>query len=410
MLVLALTLFSPLIITLAFIVYIWTRFQRAPACRSDVSKVTSLQAGTRTMAEVMEILDSIPFRASVPGPISTMLSTLIDLVPSALAKTRVTAGIVYPYPSTFEPIVLESHDGTPICGHLALQSDATRRPAVILASGSRVSKNSHWLLSLALEAYHDWGFHVMAVDLRNRGDSGRCSEAPSSLGYRESDDIMAAAEYLESFGIVSTVGVCGEGMAAAAALLAAGRSKLNRPLGGGVVAIGAYAEAGSEVERLSGPGAFSLLSSARRLLARALWLFRILAGMPEASLDLREYIREVPCQYYEIEEADLYRKASPARIMSEMKIPCLLLHAEDDLMSPVENARALLDAADENPMVAAMIVPCGGHALYGPATGKWFRLALETFFTYWGEYGSQTDGIFELAGIEGIEIFGNPDN
>lgn len=408
-LALVIVVFSPLLITIAFIVHVLTRFRGGPRSVDAASRAMERTAGVKTMSEAVEIVEGIPFRASLPGPLSTALNMIIDLVPAALSTTRVTAGLIYPYPRVFEPIMLESQDGTPVCGHLALQTGEAPKPAVIFVSDSPASKNAGWLLSLALEAFYEWGFHVLALDLRNLGDSGRYSEAPTSWGYRESDDIMAAAEYLESLEIVSTVGVFGAGMAASSSLIAAGRSRLDRPLSGGVVALGAYADAASEVERLSSLGGLSVLSSAGRLLGRALLFFKTLAGGPRAFFDAGTYTREVSCQYYEMGEGDLYSKASPVKMMSEIEVPCLLVHAQDDVVSPVCDAHALLEAAGDNPMVAAVIVHAGGHSLYGPATRKWLHNIVEAFFTYWGEFGLPPDDLL-LSGIDSMDIFGNPDN
>lgn len=405
-----LTALSPLLITLGFIIYVWTRFRGAPAKQTDNRQPLERTAGMKTMSEAMELLRAIEFRKSFPGPLSTAISLFIDLVPSALSASRITAGLVYPYPPAFEPIMLESQDGTPVCGHLALQPVDMQRPALILANGGAASKNSGWLLSLALRAFYNWGFHVLAIDLRNHGDSGRFSEAPTSWGYRESDDILAAADYLDTLDIVSTVGVCGTSMAASAALVAAGRSRLDRPLAGGVVGVGAYADAGSEVERLAGRNPLEAAAWLRRLMQRALMFVKTLADGPRAFFDPRRYTREVACQYYEINEVDLYRKASPVKTMAGIEVPCLLIHARDDMISPVGDAQMLLEAAGENPMVEALIVPAGGHEIYGPATRKWFQQTLETFFTYWGEFGLPPDDGLGLAGIGSMDFFGNPDN
>jgi len=153
-----------------------------------------------------------------------------------------------------------------------------------------------------------------------------------------------------------------------------------------------------------------MLSTARRLLSRVLLLFKTLAGGPKGFFDPKVYTREVSCQYYEMGEGDLYSKASPVKMMSEIEVPCLLLHASDDVVSPVGEVHALLDAAGENPMVAAAIVHAGGHSLHGPATRKWLHSVVKTFFNYWGEFGLPPDDLLGLAGIDSMEIFGNPDN
>jgi hypothetical protein len=111
-----LTVLSPLLITAGFILYVWTRF-RGQARRSGMEDPLERTLGVRTMSEAVELLEGIPFKPKMPGPLSSAISIAMDLVPSALATTRITAGLVYPYPRAFEPIMLESQDGTPVCGH-----------------------------------------------------------------------------------------------------------------------------------------------------------------------------------------------------------------------------------------------------------------------------------------------------
>ncbi len=401
--------FFPLVIAAVIAAYILARFRGMPRAPEGLDFPASGPGDMGTMAEVMDVLEAIPFKAWLPGPLSTVMPMLVDALPSALSMTRITAGLLYPYPAAFKPIMLESRDGTPICGHLAMQPADTRRPALVLASGAYASKNSGWFLSLATRAFYRWGFHVLALDLRNLGDSGRFSDAPTSWGYRESDDVLAAAEYLESIELVSTVGACGIGMAASAALIAAGRSPADGPLRGGVVAVSPFADASDAVRRLSGrqgraPG------GTRRLLKRIGLFLKTLADGPRPFFNPRDYTREVSCQYYEVDESDLYRKASPLKTMSEIEVPCLLLHALDDAVAPADDSRALLEAAGENPMVAALVAPSGGHSLYGPSTRGWFHKVLEAFFSYWGEFEVGPYDLLGLAGIDSMDIHGNPNN
>jgi len=206
--------------------------------------------------------------------------------------------------------MVESQDGTPVCGLLAMQPQVDERPALIVAHGLFGSKNSYAMQQLALKAYYDWGFHVLALDLRNFGDSSRFSEAPSSWGYRESDDIIAAAEYLDSLQHVSTVGVCGLSMGAASALLAAGRSKLDGPLSGGVVALNGYADAERQLEYVCAAPGFSPDAVAVWFAFRALLAVKTFLGGPRLFADLRRYNREVASQYYELGARDILSKAS----------------------------------------------------------------------------------------------------
>jgi predicted alpha/beta-fold hydrolase len=408
---LALAALLPLAAPALLILYIRARFRGAGA-RVGTRVPAPLQRtpGVKTMSEAMELLKGVPFKSSVPTPAARAAYQLLDLVPAALNSSRATAGLVYPYPEVFEPVMVESADGTPICGLLAMQPGQAERPALMLVHGLFGSKNSYYIQALALRAYYGWGFHVFAIDLRNFGDSSRFSDAPTSWGYRESDDILAAAGYLEAFQRVSTVGVCGASMGATAAILAASRSRLDGPIAGGVVALNGYAVAGRATEQVSTVSGLSLESLVNWVAFRLMMGVKTLFGGPRPIGDLRSYTREVAAQYYEVSDEELYRKASPLNVVGDLEVPCLIVHSLDDQVVPVTEAYDMLAAAVDNPMVDALVVPSGGHVLYQIACAGWFYRSLETFFTYWAEFGPEEGRLSGASGTDTMDTFGNPNN
>ena len=358
------------------------------------------------MSEVMGLLKEVPFKKRLPRWLAALAFAAAESLPCLLGINRVTSGVVYPYPPVFEPVMFESQDGTPLCGYLAVQPSSDPGPSLILAHGLFSSKNSAAVQALALRAYYRWGFHVLALDLRNHGDSSRLSGAPTSLGYRESDDILAAARFLASIDRVNTVAVVGTGIGASSALLAAGRTTPDRPLAGGVVAVNGYARASREAEFLSATGRPWSPAYAIRLRFGLVLLLKTVTCGPRPVTDLRRYIREVAAQYYEISEEELYRKASPAGAVSAIEVPCLIIHSRDDPVIPVAEARELEALASENPMVGVLVAPAGGHAMYQAVSPGWFYTVLETFLRYWGEEGER-DSMVEN---DTMDMYGNPDN
>lgn len=405
---LALAALAPLVVTLGLILYITIRYRGAGRLAPLHIEFKARTAGVKTMAEVMEAVRQIPFRPLISRGLASFALFLRDLVPVTLNTNRLTSGIVYPYPEVFEPVIMESGDGTPVCGVLAIQPGGERRPALILVHGLFSSKNTYLILSLALKAYCDWGFHVFALDLRNFGDSSRFSEAPTSWGYRESEDILAAAEYLNSLDRVTTVGVFGCSMGASSSLLAASRSRLDRPISGGVVAVSGHADARRIVDHIS--------TISRPLAERFVnWLVFHLALLvktamegPRPMADFRRYTREVSSQYYEMSDEELYTCASPVNFMEKIEVPCLIIHAKDDTIVPIEEADELYGAASGNPMVDLVVTPKGGHGLHQAVCPKWFYETLETFFLYWGEFGLGPEGY--QTDFDRMDILGNPDN
>lgn len=407
--VLLVAVFSPLLATCAIVIRTMARYRgRQPASVPGTACGGGKRPGVKTMSEVMELLDEVPFEPRIGRVLGTLAVTVAETVPMALNASRTTAGLIYPYPDTFEPVIMESQDGTPICGLLAMQQGGEVRPAIIVVHGLFGSKNNLGIMSVALRAYYEWGFHVFALDLRNFGDSSRFSDAPTSWGFRESDDILAAAEYLESIDRVSTVGVCGVSMGASSALIAAARSRVDGPLAGGVVALNGYSDAHvivDHISRRSLPGPEGLVVW---LTFKLLLFVKTALSGPRRITDFRRYTTEVSSQYYEISDSELYRKASPVNSVSEIEVPCLIIHASDDPVVPVSHAEDLAAASKDNPMVAVKLVPKGVHALYQVVSPGWFYSTLESFFTYWGESGVCPEG--SPAGLDTTEMFGNPDN
>jgi predicted alpha/beta-fold hydrolase len=400
---------SPLLATSLVIIYLRIRYKSAGLWEKDgLGQAKLYNPRIQTMSEAMEILKEIPFSKTVPAPLAKFANWLIETAPAALNEVRGLAGLIYPYPEAFNPVIVESGDGTPLCGVLGMQPGEAKKPALLFVHGLFGSKNAFNIHALALRAYYDWGFHVYAMDLRNFGDSSRFSEAPTSWGYRESDDVLAVVEYLESMSRVTTVGVCGVSMGAASAVLAAGRSGTSRQLAGGIVALNCYADARRAIERMSGVSRLSLKSFTARLFLRLMTSFKAFGGGPRPIGDLRSYTREVAAQYYEISEEELYREASPVNIIGEIDVPCLIMHSLDDRIVSVAEAYDLLATSVDNPMVDALIVPSGGHAIYQLTNPTWFHKTLETFFTYWAELCPEGGQYTGTSGTDTIGTFGNP--
>ena len=392
---------SPLIICLSLLVGMVLRVRRRPTPGAPVDVEGARRAGVKTMSESMELLERLPFGRRVPGWLSATLAWSVDLVPQVLDTSKLTSGFIYPYPGPFEPVMVESFDGTPVCGLLAMQSGPGAAPALIVAHDLFDSKNGHAARSIALRAYYRWGFHVLALDLRGAGDSGRFASSPVTLGFREGDDILAAASYLDGMERVSTVAACGSGSGGAAALIAAASSRVDGPLSGGAVAINAHSDARREADRLSAGGGAPLTVRVR---ARALLFLRTALSGPRRLADLNDYIRQVSSQYYESGQDAIFRGASAGASVCEIEVPCLVLHSLDDRVVPVSEAYDLMAQALGNPMVGSRIVPGGGHALYRFTNRRWLYSTLETFLVYWGEFLS------EDRETDDISVFENPDN
>jgi dipeptidyl aminopeptidase/acylaminoacyl peptidase len=157
------------------------------------------------------------------------------------------------------------------------------------------------------------GFVVVAIDLRNHGNSA--DFGPVTLGAAESDDVLATLRYLSAraacWGIdPRKIGLRGESMGGATCLIAAARDTENR-----VAAIwtdSAYGCAVTAVtDFLSFVGIWRILGPAVRF-----WMSRI------TGLSL--------CQ------------ASPIKFLDRIRCPVCVVHSVDDRMLPVRHYESLI--------------------------------------------------------------------
>jgi uncharacterized protein len=95
-------------------------------------------------------------------------------------------------------------------------------PAVVVVHGYTACRRDGWVL-LAAGMLHRHGFAVLAIDLRNHGDSGRTGGRHTG-GIRESADVLGAWDWLASVQHLppEAVGLFGISLGAASVVIAAG--------------------------------------------------------------------------------------------------------------------------------------------------------------------------------------------
>ncbi len=68
--------------------------------------------------------------------------------------------------------------------------------------------------------------------------------------------------------------------------------------------------------------------------------------------------------------ADYYRQCSAAAFLGDIRVPTLVLHAQDDPFIPFRAFDA--DAFERNPRIALLAPPHGGHVAFLGRSGSWF--------------------------------------
>jgi hypothetical protein len=205
--------------------HFWMRLKFHSMLQGGVPEGPHFDIGEqRGMSDITGRLSKVPFKgpsATIPGlgRAAVMNSGLLFLNAS-----RATAGIMYPYPEEFENVVIESFDGTPLAAAVGIHKDGKPRPAIVISHGFMGSKNDHYIIDTALTAFSEWGFNVLGIDLRNFGRSQCLAHGPTTAGWKESEDLLAAAKYLSERPEVTSVGITGFSMGAGSTILAACRA------------------------------------------------------------------------------------------------------------------------------------------------------------------------------------------
>ncbi len=226
---------------------------------------------------------------------------------------------------TVEEITFTTEDGLTLCGWY-LRHEAPR-DLLIICHGYAMSR--HELLDLA-QALRARGHAVLLFDFRGHGTSGG---RRSTIGYRESGDVIAAIDYLQTRPELTglPIGVAGISMGAAASLLAAAREP-----------------------RIAAVAADSS--------------FAALAESATGSLRQLCHAAAVPLSPLIIHFSELLTRARIG-----------IIHDSNDTFIPVRNALALHDAASEP---KALWIKAGrGHASLWACCAAEYVERLDGFFT-----------------------------
>lgn len=355
-------------------------------------------AGGGNLADLLTRLKDVPFSPSwTRGAMNAVVGNSFLLF---LNAARATSAVAYPYPGEFEEAVIESFDGTPLSAVVGIHNDGSRRPALIVSHGFMGSKNDHYIIDTLLTAYSEWGFNVLGIDLRNFGASQRLSHAPTTAGWKEAEDLLAAARYLSERPEVTSVGLAGFSMGAGSVMRAAFASGEYPYLTGGAIAWNGYADSGRMIEYISTRPpvvhpffpvylGFRLMHRIRREDMKGYVTDpdqRRFLDDSFGATDFRGYVEKIAAPHYGVSVEEYYRRSSPREFMARVEVPLLVIHAEDDPICPASEMTELAKAAEGNPNVEVWMLPTGSHCLFQYLDRNWYDTVMREFFSYWATW------------------------
>lgn len=333
-----------------------------------------------------------------------------------------------PYPAPFMRVEIPSADGTVIRGWLGLQQ--SRRPGLLMVPGMFSSKDDTIHKGKAIRIWRRWNYNVLIIELRGFGLS---QYSPNTPGWKEAEDVLAAARFLSSFNSVGDVGVIGESLGATAALLAAAQEGLLEAeglarLSGEAVPIQPPPETGEEEggwrlpgidpalapsggtdpAHLEAPGAmprrvirsvlaFSPFSEPRgavehinRMPARRDPFYHVQRLFVQLlswhtggqHRDFLEYMQD-SAHHYGVSLETVYARSALAEAAHLIRCPALIIHAEDDPTIPVAHARRLQERIRDRDNLQVWILPWGRHVEFDLLDHRWYWRVVGRFMAQW---------------------------
>jgi predicted alpha/beta-fold hydrolase len=344
------------------------------------------QPRERSMDALMADLEAIPHGLR-HSEAAMARKGLADISSFVLAQHREAANLGYAYPSQFSDHVFQGADDEHVAAAVGLQR-APGRPGLVVVHGLFSSRRFDYVRQIAVHAYYEWGFNVLALDLRSFGLTNLTSQAPTTVGWKEGEDVVAAGRYLRQLG-ATTVGALGISLGASAVLGACDAEDPDGALDGGILAISPPADVKAMAKRLSRR---LPLSHPAYAINRGFWAMltsRIREAGWEGIDDFVDPIERVSAPYYGVEAEELWRRASAKERIADARVPVLVLHPEDDQVIPIDHARMLDEAARENDLVRVWMLAGGGHGAIDAVDRDWFYAVTRGFFERWARYGER---------------------
>ncbi len=249
------------------------------------------------------------------------------------------------------PIELESRDGFDLYGYISLpKSGATPPPLIVNPHGGPIGPRDNWGFKGETQLLVEAGFAVLQINFRGSGGFGKnlLNAGLKTWGSDIQHDIIDATKYAIEEGMVDGNRICiyGGSFGGYSALMAPLIEPELFKCAAGFV--GVY-----DLPYLYESGDIPLRKSGIGFLERAI-------GRDQAQL----------------------RAFSPVYRASELNLPIMIIHGEEDPRAPVEHAYAMMNALDAaNKPYRKLMFKKEGHGLYDPAARNDMYKQLVAFFS-----------------------------
>jgi predicted alpha/beta-fold hydrolase len=260
-----------------------------------------------------------------------------------------------------------------ILAHCHWQSERWSRPTLIALHGLNGSSGAHYMRGIAAKAFAR-GMNVVRLNQRNCGDTEHLSAGLFHSGLTH--DARHVIEELTGVDGLSSVALAGYSLGGNLALKLAGEYGDAPPAAlKAVAAVSPILEISACVRALERPGNFLYQwNFVRDLKARMRRKEKLRPGHFDLSKlnaikTVREFDDAYTAPHFGFNDAeDYYHRASALRLIDRVRVPTLIITAEDDPFVP---SQPFFDpTVTANPAITLRVTEHGGHCGFvGPASG-----------------------------------------
>jgi predicted alpha/beta-fold hydrolase len=263
--------------------------------------------------------------------------------------------------------LIEVEPGTRILARCHWQAEPKRPPTLVVVHGLEGSAESGYMLGTAERAFVA-GFNVVRLNQRNCGGTEQLT--PTLYNSSLSGDVLAVARELIARDGLAEIFAAGFSMGGNLVLKMAGELGAAAPAElRAVVAISPSLDLAACADALARPQNFvyqwHFVTRLKRHMRRKALLFPErypLDGLARVR-SVREFDEVITAPHCGFRDADdYYARASARRVVGQIRVPTLILIAQDDPMIPFDSFRDPAIAA--NPCIELLAPQRGGHCAF----------------------------------------------
>lgn len=254
--------------------------------------------------------------------------------------------------------------GARVMAHCHWQPSPRRHPTLIVLHGLEGSSSVPYVLGLADKAWRR-GFNVVRLNQRNCGGTEHLSDSLYHSGLTN-DPAVVIRELIEVDGLPA-IGLTGYSLGGNLSLKLAGEYGTHAPRElRSVVAVSPTMDLAVCVEALEHRDnwiyQWNFVRNLKRRMRRKarLWPGRFPLDRLSSVRTVRQFDEHFTAPHHGFRDAaDYYHRASAARVIANVRVPALIITAEDDPFVPTHPFRD--PAVVHNPAITVIVTPHGGH-------------------------------------------------